>query len=67
LSLAERLREEGRNEGKEKWMNEGRKKGKTEGMFEAARRMWREDFPIEQIVKFTGLSEAQLRKAFSEK
>jgi hypothetical protein len=29
--------------------------------------MWREDFPIEQIVKFTGLSKEQLKKAFSEK
>jgi len=62
-TLAERLREEGRNEGKEKWMNEG----KNEGKLEAARRLLREDFTIEQIVKFTGLSEEQLKKAFSEK
>jgi predicted transposase/invertase (TIGR01784 family) len=41
--------------------------GRKEGMLEAARRMLREDFTIEQIAKFTGLSEAQLRKAFSEK
>ena len=62
-TLAERLREEGRNEGKEKWMNEGR----NEGKLEAARTLLREDFTIEQIVKFTGLSEEQLKKAFSEK
>ncbi|MCX6579963.1 MAG: Rpn family recombination-promoting nuclease/putative transposase [Candidatus Aminicenantes bacterium] len=61
-TLAERLREEGRNEGKEKWMNEGR----NEEKLETARRMLREDFTIEQIVKFTGLSEEQLKKAFSE-
>jgi predicted transposase/invertase (TIGR01784 family) len=78
-TLAQRLRDEGKekwmNVGKKKWMNEGRmegrmegrKEGRKEGMLEAARRMLREDFTIEQIAKFTGLSEAQLRKAFSEK
>jgi len=58
-TLAQRLRDEG----KEKWMNEGR----NEGKLETARRLLREDFTIEQIVKFTGLSEEQLKKAFSEK
>ncbi|MCU0289107.1 MAG: hypothetical protein MUF15_22280, partial [Acidobacteria bacterium] len=66
-TLAERLREEGRNEGKEKWMNEGKKKWIYEGKLDTARRMLREDFTIKQIAKFTGLSEEQLKKAFSEK
>ncbi|MCU0285988.1 MAG: hypothetical protein MUF15_06280 [Acidobacteria bacterium] len=54
-TLAQRLRDEGRME------------GRKEGMLEAARRMLREDFTIEQIAKFTGLSEEQLKKAFSKK
>ncbi|MCU0288253.1 MAG: hypothetical protein MUF15_17890, partial [Acidobacteria bacterium] len=74
-TLAQRLRDEGRekwmNEGKEKWMNEGKEKWMNEGIYKeklaTARRMLREDFTIKQIAKFTGLSEEQLKKAFSEK
>jgi predicted transposase/invertase (TIGR01784 family) len=81
-TLAQRLRDEGkekwmnvgkkkwmnvgRKEGKEKWMNEGRNKGIYEEKLATARRMLREDFTIKQIAKFTGLSEEQLKKAFSE-
>ncbi|HLP44931.1 MAG TPA: hypothetical protein VK469_03245 [Candidatus Kapabacteria bacterium] len=61
-TLAQRLRDEG----KEKWMNEGINEGRNEGIYEekrqTARRMLREDFPIEQIVKITGLTEEEIRR-----
>ncbi|HLP58542.1 MAG TPA: hypothetical protein VK186_06930 [Candidatus Deferrimicrobium sp.] len=67
-TLAQRLRDEGRSEGRNEGIIEGRKEGRNEGIYEgkleAARRMLREDFTIAQIAKFTGLSEEQLKKAF---
>jgi len=57
-TLAQRLRDEG----KEKWMNVGKEIGMNEGKLEAARRMLNEDFTIEQIVKLTGLTEEEVRR-----
>ena len=65
-TLAQRLRDEG----KEKWMNVGKEIGMIEGKekwmneekLETARRMLNEDFTIEQIVKLTGLTEEEIRR-----
>jgi predicted transposase/invertase (TIGR01784 family) len=53
-SLAQRLMDEG----KEKWMEEGVKKNAKE----TAKRMLSADFSIEDIVKFTGLTEKEVKE-----
>jgi predicted transposase/invertase (TIGR01784 family) len=50
---AERLRDEGRREG----MKEGMKEGKLE----TVRRMLSDDVPIETIIKYTGLTEKEIK------
>ncbi len=52
-TLAQRLRDEGRHEG----MKEGIKEEKLE----TARRMLHDDFPIESIIKYTGLTEKEIK------
>jgi predicted transposase/invertase (TIGR01784 family) len=56
-TLAQRLRDEGRQEGR----MEGRTEGKKEEKLETARRMLHDDFPIESIIKYTGLTEKEIR------
>ena len=64
-TLAERLRDEGRREGMEKGMKEGIKEGMKEGMkegkLETVRRMLSDDVPIETIIKYTGLTEKEIK------
>jgi predicted transposase/invertase (TIGR01784 family) len=52
-TLAQQLRNEGRKIGK----NEG----KEEEKLETARRMLYDDFSIESIIKYTGLTEKEIR------
>jgi predicted transposase/invertase (TIGR01784 family) len=52
-TLAQRLRDEG----KEKWMQKGLKEGKLE----TAQRMLSDKFPVETIVKYTGLTEKEIK------
>jgi predicted transposase/invertase (TIGR01784 family) len=49
-SLAQRLMDEG----KEKWIKEGKR--------ETARRMLNDDFSIESITKYTGLTEKEVKE-----
>ncbi|MCP5102130.1 MAG: Rpn family recombination-promoting nuclease/putative transposase [bacterium] len=57
-SLAQRLREEGERVGVKKGMKEGEKKRAKE----AARQMLNDDLPIESIVKYTGLTEKEVKE-----
>jgi predicted transposase/invertase (TIGR01784 family) len=52
-TLAQRFRDEGRHE--------GIKEGIKEEKLETARRMLHDDFPIESIIKYTGLTEKEIR------
>jgi predicted transposase/invertase (TIGR01784 family) len=69
-TLAQRLRDEGKekwmNYGKEKWMNEGKEKwmndGKKEGILETARRMLNDGISIENIEKYTGITEEEIKQ-----
>jgi predicted transposase/invertase (TIGR01784 family) len=64
-TLAQRWKNEGRQQGWTEGRTKGRTEGKTEGRveekFETARRMLNDDFPIKSIVKYTGLTEKQVR------
>ncbi len=68
-TLAQRLRDEGRQEGRTEGIKEGIKEGRTEGIkegikegkLETARRMLHDDFPIESIIKYTGLTEKEIK------
>ncbi len=57
-TLAQRFRDEG----KAKWMNEGKKKWMNEGKREAARKMLNDGVSIENIVKYTGLREDEIKR-----
>jgi predicted transposase/invertase (TIGR01784 family) len=57
-SLAQRLREEGERVGVKKGVKEGEKKKAKE----SARRMLDDDFPVESIVKYTGLTEKEVKE-----
>ncbi len=61
-SLAQRLREEGREQGEKIGVKKGVKKGVKEGVKETARRMLNDDLPIESIVKYTGLTEKEVKE-----
>jgi predicted transposase/invertase (TIGR01784 family) len=52
-TLAQRLRDEGKHE--------GIKEGIKEEKLETARRMLHDDFPIESIIKYTGLTEKEIK------
>jgi len=52
-SLAQRLIDQGRDQGIEQ--------GTKNNAKETARRMLNDDFPIESIVKYTGLTEKEVR------
>lgn len=52
-TLAQRWRDEGRQE--------GIKEGITEEKLETAKRMLNDDFPIESIIKYTGLTEKEIK------
>ena len=43
-------------------MDEGKEKGIKEEKRETARRMLNDDFPIESIVKYTGLTEKEVKE-----
>ena len=64
-TLAQRLRDEGRQEGRTEGIKEGRTEGITEGIkegkLETARRMLHDDFPIDSIIKYTGLTEKEIK------
>jgi predicted transposase/invertase (TIGR01784 family) len=57
-TLAQRFRDEG----KEKWMNEGKEKWMKEGKLETARKMLYDGVSIENIAKYTGLLEEEIKR-----
>jgi predicted transposase YdaD len=57
-SLAQRLLEQGREQG----IAQGRVQGEKETAKEVARRMLSDDFPIATIVKYTGLTEQEVKE-----
>ncbi len=46
----------------EKWIEEGEKKGMEKAKLETARRMINDDFPIETIIKYTELTEKEIKR-----
>jgi predicted transposase/invertase (TIGR01784 family) len=61
-SLAQRLREEGERVGVKKGVKKGVKEGVKIGVKETARRMLNDDLPIESIIKYTGLTEKEVKE-----
>jgi predicted transposase/invertase (TIGR01784 family) len=56
-TLGQRLREEGRKEGE--------KRGEKKAKLETAKRMLNDGLPIESIVKYTGLTEDEVKALMS--
>ena len=54
--------QEGRKEGRQ----EGRQEGRKEGLLEAAKAMLQGHLSVEQIVRFTGLSQEDVQKLAEE-
>lgn len=54
--------EEGKEEGKVEGRAEGREEGKVESKMEIARQMKLEGEALEKIIRYTGLSEAEIEK-----
>lgn len=61
-SLAQRLREEGREQGERVGVKKGMEKGEKKKAKETARRMLTDDLPIENIAKYTGLTEKEVKE-----
>jgi predicted transposase/invertase (TIGR01784 family) len=65
-SLAERLRYEGKEQGFIKGYKQGFKEGFKQGIEQGAkliaRRMLNDNAPIESIIKYTGLTEKQIKE-----
>ncbi len=59
-------RKEGRQEGRQEGRKEGRLEGRKEGLLEAAKAMLQGHLPVEQIVRFTGLSQEDVQKLTEE-
>ena len=59
-------RQEGRQEGRREGRQEGRLEGRKEGLLEAAKAMLQGHLPVEQIVRFTGLSQEDVQKLAEE-
>ena len=59
-------RREGRKEGRLEGRKEGRLVGRKEGLLEAAKAMLQGHLPVEQIVRFTGLSQEDVQKLAEE-
>ena len=59
-------RQEGRQEGRREGRREGRQEGRKEGLLEAAKAMLQGHLPVEQIVRFTGLSQEDVQKLAEE-
>ncbi len=51
----------GKEEGKEEGRVEGRVEGEQLKAKETARRMLNDDFPVERIAKYTGLSQKEIK------
>ena len=47
--------------GMKEGMKKGEIKGKKEGKIEAARRMLMDDFSVEQVIKYTGLTQKEVK------
>ena len=58
--------QEGRREGRQEGRKEGRLEGRKEGLLEAAKAMLQGHLPVEQIVRFTGLSQEDVQKLAEE-
>ncbi|MCP5049774.1 MAG: hypothetical protein GY940_21580 [bacterium] len=56
-SLAQRLRDEG----KEKWIKEGKREAMQETKKEMANQMLNAGEPIEKIIRYTGLTEKEIK------
>jgi len=54
-------KKEGKKEGEKKGKKEGKKEGKREERLEIAKRMLLNDFPVEQVIDITGLSEKEVK------
>lgn len=63
MTTAEKLREEGKLQGLAEGRQEGRQEGVVEGKLDAALKMKKEGLSLEQILRITGLSTDDLRKA----
>ena len=61
----ELVRREALAEGKAKGKNEGLAKGKAEGKAEIATNLLKENYPIEKIIKVTGLTKEEIEKIIS--
>ena len=65
-TIAEKWIEEGVKIGLEKGEQKGEKKGEKKGIkkekLETARRMINDDFPIESIIKYTELTEEEIKR-----
>ena len=73
-SLAQRLLEQGREQGREQGIAQGREQGIAQGREqgrelgekenakEVARRMLSDDFPVATIAKYTGLTEQEVKE-----
>ena len=62
IKTAERIgREEGREEGIEVGMQKGREEGLKEGRFESARRMLKENLPVELVAKCSNLTVQEVK------
>ena len=59
-------RKEGRQEGRQEGRKEGRLEGRKEGLLEAAKAMLQGHLSVEQIVRFTGLSQEDVQKLAEE-
>jgi hypothetical protein len=55
-------KKEGIKEGKKEGIREGKKEGKKEGKRETAKRMLLDNFSIEKVIKYTGLTEQEVKK-----
>ena len=58
--------QEGRKEGRQEGRQEGRLEGRKEGLLEAAKAMLQGHLSVEQIVRFTGLSQEDVQKLAEE-
>ena len=56
---------EGKAEGKTEGLAEGKVEGKAEGKAEIATNLLKENYPIEKIIKVTGLTKEEIKKIIS--
>ncbi len=60
-TLAQQLKREGIREGEKKGKREGIREGEKKGKRETARRMLLNNFPVEQVITITGLTEKEIK------